>query len=45
MVLRNDDGIDLFELVEFCAKHDFDGFDPTGYFFPGYPTVPSDAYE
>jgi sugar phosphate isomerase/epimerase len=43
-VKRNGEGIDLFELLEFCARHDFDGFDPTGYFFPGYPTVPADAY-
>jgi len=37
-------GIDLFELVDFCAKHNFDGIDATGYFFPGYPAVPSDDY-
>ena len=28
-------GMSLFALAEFCAKHDFDGFDPTGYYFPG----------
>jgi len=37
-------GIDLFELVDFCARHNFDGIDATGYFFPGYPAVPSDDY-
>lgn len=37
-------GIDLFDLVEFCAKHNFDGLDATGYFFPEYPDVPSDEY-
>ena len=29
-------GMSLIELVEFCAKHNFDGVDPTGYYFPGY---------
>ena len=38
------DGIDLFDLVDFCAKHNIDGIDPTGYFFPGFPDVPPDAY-
>ena len=37
-------GISLFELLEFCAENDFDALDPTGYFFPGYPKVPSDQY-
>ncbi len=26
----------LVELAEVCAKMGFDGFDPTGYYFPGY---------
>jgi sugar phosphate isomerase/epimerase len=43
-VKRNKEGIDLFELVDFCAKYNFDGFDATGYFFPGYPNVPSSDY-
>jgi sugar phosphate isomerase/epimerase len=43
-VKRHGSGIDLFELVDFCAKYNFDGFDATGYFFPGYPDVPSDDY-
>jgi sugar phosphate isomerase/epimerase len=37
-------GVSLLELVDFCVKHDFDGLDPTGYFFPGYPDVPTDKY-
>lgn len=37
-------GFSLLELVDFCAKHGFEGFDPTGYFFPGYPQVPDDGY-
>ena len=30
-------GLNLFQLCDFCAKHDFDAVDLTGYFFPGYP--------
>ena len=37
-------GMTLLELLDFCAIHDFDAIDPTGYFFPGYPKVPADEY-
>src|SRR4051794_10079840 len=41
-------GISLFDLAEFCAKHNFEGIDVTGYYFPGYekngPGVPADKY-
>src|SRR5438067_7032096 len=37
-------GVSLLDLLDFCAKNDFDGLDPTGYFFPSYPEVPSDEY-
>ena len=37
-------GMSLFDLLDFCAEHDFDAIDPTGYFFPGYPKVPDDTY-
>jgi sugar phosphate isomerase/epimerase len=37
-------GMTLFELLDFCAEENFDAIDPTGYFFPGYPKVPSDKY-
>ena len=37
-------GISLMELLDFCARHDFDAIDPTGYYFPGYPEVPTDLY-
>ena len=37
-------GVTLLQVLDFCAKQKFEGFDPTGYFFPGYPKVPSDAY-
>jgi len=43
-VKRQGAGVDLFDLLDFCAKYNFDGIDATGYFFPGYPEVPSDAY-
>ncbi len=36
--------ISLDELLEFCAKLGFDAIDPTGYYFPGYPLAPPDAY-
>ena len=36
--------VDLFDLLEFCAAHGFEAIDPTGYYFPGYPAVPSDEY-
>lgn len=42
-LLRNGE-MDLFQLLDFCAKHNFDAVDPTGYYFPGYPEVPSDEY-
>ena len=37
-------GLDLFGLCDFCAKHDFDAVDLTGYYFPGYPNAPEDSY-
>lgn len=36
--------VDLFEMLDFCAEHNFDAIDPTGYYFPGYPEVPSDTF-
>src|SRR4051812_46498426 len=41
-------GMSLFDLAEFCAQQNFDGMDPTGYYFPGYEKngtgVPTDKY-
>lgn len=37
-------GITLDGVLDFAAKNKFAAFDPTGYFFPGYPKVPADAY-
>jgi sugar phosphate isomerase/epimerase len=33
----------LEEVIEYCAATGFDAVDPTGYYFKGYPAVPSDA--
>ena len=37
-------GVDLFAVCDFCARHDLDAVDITGYFFPGYPQAPEDSY-
>jgi sugar phosphate isomerase/epimerase len=34
----------ISDLLDFCAKTGFDGVDLTGYYFKGYPQVPSDDY-
>ncbi len=34
----------LDEVLDFCAREGFDAIDITGYYFPGYPEVPSDEY-
>ncbi|MGB8705418.1 MAG: sugar phosphate isomerase/epimerase family protein, partial [Gillisia sp.] len=36
--------MDLFNLIDFAANEGFDAVDITAYFFPGYPSVPSDEY-
>ncbi|MGB2867882.1 MAG: sugar phosphate isomerase/epimerase family protein [Bacteroidota bacterium] len=38
-------GMSLFDLLDFCAKNNFDAVDATGYYFPGYPKeLPSDEF-
>ena len=37
-------GMDLFGVCDFCARHDIEAVDLTGYFFPGYPKAPADSY-
>ncbi len=32
------------DILDYCSKIGFDGVDLTGYYFPGYPDVPSDEY-
>jgi sugar phosphate isomerase/epimerase len=34
----------LDDVLDYCALHNVDGLDATGYYFPGYPKVPSDEY-
>lgn len=34
----------LEDLVDFCAQHGIRALDATGYYFPGYPKVPSIEY-
>jgi sugar phosphate isomerase/epimerase len=34
----------LFNLLDWCATQNIEGLDPTAYFFPTYPEVPSDEY-
>jgi sugar phosphate isomerase/epimerase len=42
--LLREGSLNLHEVLDFCAAHNFDAIDPTGYYFPGYPAVPSDEY-
>lgn len=34
----------LMDVVDYCAKYSLDCLDATGYYFPGYPAVPDDAF-
>jgi len=34
----------LADVIDYCAAHGIDGVDTTGYYFPGYPKVPTDEY-
>jgi sugar phosphate isomerase/epimerase len=34
----------LMDAVHFCAKNSVDALDTTGYYFPGYPQVPTDEF-
>jgi sugar phosphate isomerase/epimerase len=34
----------LESIIDYCSDTGFDAIDLTGYYFPGYPQVPSDAY-
>jgi L-ribulose-5-phosphate 3-epimerase UlaE len=34
----------LFQVIDYCYEQKFDAVDLTGYYFPGYPNVPSDNY-
>lgn len=45
-VLGRGEGLDLLDLCEYCAQHNFDGVDATGYYFPGYRDrkIPEDRF-
>ena len=32
------------DMLNFCAEHNFDAVDLTGYYLPGYPAVPPNEY-
>jgi Xylose isomerase-like TIM barrel len=42
--LLSDHTVTLLDVLDFSAKNKFDGLDPTGYYFPGYPAVPANAF-
>jgi sugar phosphate isomerase/epimerase len=43
-IKHHEQGMDLYDVVDFCAEHNIDGFDATGYFFPEFPARPTDQY-
>jgi sugar phosphate isomerase/epimerase len=36
--------LSISDVLDYCARIGFDGVDLTGYYFPGYPNVPSDDF-
>src|SRR5579872_2571077 len=42
--MLRDGSMTLAQTVDYCAEHGFEGLDATGYYFPGYPKVPTDEY-
>jgi len=34
----------ILDVIDYCAQQQLDGVDLTGYYFPGYPNVPSDEF-
>lgn len=36
--------MNLDDVIDYCAAHNIDGVDATGYYFPGYPDAPTDEY-
>jgi sugar phosphate isomerase/epimerase len=39
-----DGSLTLEDVVRYCSQHGIEALDATGYYFPGYPTVPTDDY-
>src|SRR5579883_1778143 len=42
--MLKDGSMTLAQAVDYCAEHNLEGLDATGYYFPGYPQAPSDEY-
>jgi hypothetical protein len=42
--IENQPAFTLMELLDWCALQNIEAIDATGYYFPGYPEVPSDEY-
>ena len=41
---KKDSGMSMLDMLDYCAKQNFDAVDLTGYFFPGLSQVPSDEF-
>jgi sugar phosphate isomerase/epimerase len=41
---NNEQVYNYFNLLDWCASNHVKALDPTAYYFPGYPEVPSDEY-
>lgn len=41
---RTKDPMTLFDLIDFCSANKIEALDVTGYFFVGYPNIPTDEY-
>ncbi len=39
-----DGSMTLMDVVDYCAGHGIAAVDPTGYYFPGYPKIPTDEF-
>jgi sugar phosphate isomerase/epimerase len=39
-----DGAMTIPDVVDYCAKYGLECLDATGYYFPGYPSVPADEY-
>ena len=47
LLAKDEDGtpkFSLFQLLDWCAEQNIKAVDVTGYYFPGYPEVPSDDF-
>ena len=42
--LLRDGSMSISDMLDYCARTGFDAVDLTGYYFPGYPSVPADDF-